>query len=76
MITKIHRQNIQALIRQENPTLLMIIDAYKSGNDVSELLEGWKGGGTTGEAIAEHLKNNVKKTPKRKAKVAKEVNNG
>ena len=68
MITKIQRQNVRALIRQNHKPLLEIIEAYKSGEDVTKYLEAWGGtGGTNGAAIAEHLAT-LKPVPKRKTR--------
>lgn len=66
MIHKYQRQNVQVLIEQKFQPIMMIIEAYQSGEDVSEALDNWKGYGTTGEAINEYLKNNVEQKPKRK----------
>lgn len=77
MITKIQRQNVQALVRQKYKPLLDIIDSYQGGKDVAASLEAWQGYGTTGEAIQEYLETNVEQNkPKRTRKTAKDVNNG
>lgn len=79
MITKIHRQNVLAILAQDNhpkrKDLDAIIKAYEGGKKIDSLISAWAGGGTTGAAIAEYVEANCeqKKTSKRKTAASKEV---
>lgn len=72
-IQKIYLQNVEALVRQQHKPLLDIVSSYENSEDVTEMVEAWRGFGTTSEAIKHYLENNVKQTPKPKRSATKKA---
>ncbi len=68
MINKIHRQNAEALTRQEQPDMMFFIKAYKEGIDLDEAMRHSKNlfvasnFGTSSEAVKEYIQSNFKVT--------------
>ena len=82
MISKIHRQNAEALVRQQQPDMALFVKAYQDGVDLDEAMRHSKNlfvtsnFGTTPEAVKEYIKSNFKvtqliKTSRRRATKAK-----
>lgn len=71
MTTKIERQNVQIIATDKkhpkHQPILDIIEAYQGGGNIDILTADWRGGGTSGEAIAEYVSANYKQSKKTKS---------